>query len=164
MSWTKKIKHPTAVVQEGEEIEVMVIDIDKEARRIKLGIKQLTEDPWDSLVKAFPRGSVIDGQITNITEFGFFVKVQGDIEGLVNKGNIFDPNTETLEEVSEKYKVGDAIKALVLDVQPLKQRLALSIKEYNRKSQAEDMIKYIHDDSSSEKATLAELIQDKIKE
>ena len=163
MSWTKKIKHPTAIVQEGQEIEVMVIDIGKEARRIKLGIKQLTEDPWDSLVKAFPRGSVIAGQVTNITEFGFFVKVQGDIEGLVSKGNIFDPNTENMEEDTEKYKIGDSIKAVVLDIQPLRQRLALSIKEYDRKTQAEDMIKYIHDDSSSEKATLAELIQDKTK-
>ena len=164
MSWTKRPKHPSALYSEGEEIEVMVIDIDKENQRIKLGVKQLTEDPWRSLAKAFPRGSVIEGQITGITDFGLFVKVQGDIEGLVNKSNVFDPGTETIDDALERYKVGDTVKAVVTDVNVSKQKLALSIKEYTRQVQQETMVQYIHDDSQEEKTTLADFIKEKNKD
>ena len=164
LSWTKKPKHPSAVVKVDEEIEVMVIELDKENRKIKLGVKQLTEDPWRSLAKAFPRGSVVEGQITGITDFGFFVKVQGDIEGLINKSNLFDPAVETLEEVLARYKVGNTVRANVVELSAEKQKLGLSLREYNRKVQQETMVQYIHDDSSGEKATFAELLKDKTKE
>jgi len=164
LSWTKKPKHPSAVVKVDDEIEVMVIELDKENRKIKLGVKQLTEDPWRSLAKAFPRGSVVEGQITGITEFGFFVKVQGDIEGLINKSNLSDPAVETLEEVLARYKVGDTVRANVVELSAEKQKLGLSLREYNRKLQQETMVQYIHDDSSGEKATFAELLKDKTKE
>lgn len=164
LSWTKKPKHPSAVVKVDEEIEVMVIELDKENRKIKLGVKQLTEDPWRSLAKAFPRGSVVEGQITGITDFGFFVKVQGDIEGLINKSNLFDPAVETLEEVLARYKVGNTVRANVVELSAEKQKLGLSLREYNRKLQQETMVQYIHDDSSGEKATFAELLKDKTKE
>jgi small subunit ribosomal protein S1 len=164
LSWTKKIKHPSAVVKQDDEVEVMVIEIDKENRKIKLGIKQLTEDPWKSLAKAFPRGSSIEGQISGITDFGFFVKVQGDIEGLINKSNLFDPNTESLDDVLARYKVGDTIRAVVTELNPEKQKLGLSLREYSRQVQQETMVRYIHDDSSEEKATLAELLKQKSKE
>ncbi len=164
MSWTKKPKHPSMLYKEGDEIEVMVIDIDKENQRIKLGVKQLTEDPWKSLAKAFPKGSVIEGEITGITDFGFFVKVQGGVEGLVSKSNLFDPASESIEDVLERYKVGDTVKAVVTDIHPSRQKLALSIREYNRRMQQETMVQYIHDDSSEEKTTLADLIRDKNKD
>ena len=164
MSWTKRPKHPSALYNEGDEIEVMVIDIDKENQRIKLGVKQLTEDPWRSLAKAFPRGSVIEGQITSITDFGFFVRVQGDIEGLVNKSNLFDPATESIDEFLERYKEGDTVKAIVTDINVDKQKLALSIREYTRQVQQEAMVQYIHDDSEEEKTTLADFIKDKNKD
>ncbi|MBA7529502.1 30S ribosomal protein S1 [subsurface metagenome] len=161
MSWTKKIRHPSEIFREGQEIEVSIIDIDKENRKIKLGIKQLEENPWTALARAFPKGSAIDGEITGITDFGIFVRVQGDIEGLINKVNIFDQNVETLEEALAKYKKGDAIKVIVSDIRPAKQKLALSIREYNRKIQQEEMVKYIHDDSTEEKSTLADFIKNK---
>jgi small subunit ribosomal protein S1 len=164
MSWTKKPKHPSMLYKEGDEIEVMVIDIDKENQRIKLGVKQLTEDPWKSLAKAFPKGSVIEGEITGITDFGFFVKVQGGVEGLVSKSNLFDPASESIEDVLERYKVGDTVKAVVTDIHPSRQKLALSIREYNRRMQQETMVQYIHDDSSEEKTTLADLIRNKNKD
>jgi small subunit ribosomal protein S1 len=165
LSWTKKPKHPSAVLKVGDEIEVMVIELDKENRKIKLGVKQLTEDPWRSLAKAFPRGSVIEGQITSITDFGFFMKVQGEIEGLINKSNLFDPATETLEEAMGRHKVGDKVRATVVELNPEKQKLGLSLREYNRKVQQEAMVQYIHDESSGgEKATFAELLKDKTKE
>jgi small subunit ribosomal protein S1 len=164
MSWTKRPKHPSVLYNEGDEVEVMVIDIDKENQRIKLGVKQLTEDPWRSLAKAFPRGSVIEGEITSITDFGFFVKVQGGIEGLVNKSNLFDPNMESIDDVLERYKVGDTVKAVVTDINVERQKLALSIREYTRQVQQEAMVQYIHDDSEEEKTTLADFIKDKKKD
>jgi small subunit ribosomal protein S1 len=164
MSWTKRPKHPSVLYNEGDEVEVMVIDIDKENQRIKLGVKQLTEDPWRSLAKAFPRGSVIEGEITSITDFGFFVKVQGGIEGLVNKSNLFDPNMESIDDVLERYKVGDTVKAVVTDINVERQKLALSIREYTRQVQQEAMVQYIHDDSEEEKTTLADFIKEKNKD
>jgi small subunit ribosomal protein S1 len=164
MSWTKRPKHPSALYNDGDEIEVMVIDLDKENQRIKLGVKQLTEDPWRSLAKAFPRGSVIEGEITSITDFGFFVKVQGDIEGLVNKSNLFDPSTESIDDIFERFKVGDTVKAVVTDVNVDRQKLALSIREYTKRIQQEAMVHYIHDDTEEEKATLADFIKDKSKD
>lgn len=164
MSWTKRPKHPSALYKEGDEIEVMVIDLDKENQRIKLGVKQLTEDPWRSLAKAFRRGSVIEGEITGITDFGLFVKVQGDIEGLVNKSNLFEPSTESIDDVSERYKVGDTVKAVVADINVDKQKLALSIREYTKRMQQETMVQYIHDDSKEEKTTLADFIKGKNKD
>ncbi|MBN2554247.1 MAG: 30S ribosomal protein S1 [Spirochaetales bacterium] len=164
MSWTKRPKHPSALYNEGDEIEVMVIDIDKENQRIKLGVKQLTEDPWRSLAKAFRRGSVIEGEITSITDFGFFVRVQGDIEGLVNKSNLFDPATESIDDFLKRYKEGDTVKAVVTDINVDKQKLALSIREYTRQVQQEAMVQYIHDDSEEEKTTLADFIKEKNKD
>jgi len=164
MSWTKRPKHPSALYNEGDEIEVMVIDLDKENQRIKLGVKQLTEDPWRSLAKAFRRGSVIEGEITGITDFGLFMKVQGDIEGLVNKSNLFEPSTESIDDVSERYKVGDTVKAVVVDINVDKQKLALSIREYTKRIQQEAMVHYIHDDSVEEKTTLADFIKSKSKD
>jgi len=164
MSWTKRPKHPSALYKVGEEVEVMVIDLDKANQRLKLGVKQLIEDPWKSLAKAFRRGSTIEGTVTSITDFGLFVKVQGDIEGLVNKSNIFDPSVETLDDALARYKVGDTIKAVVAELSPEKQKLALSIRELARRVQEETMYKYIHDDSSEEKTTFGDLIKDKSKD
>ncbi len=161
LSWTKKINDPKEILKKGEEIEVMVIDVDKKNRRIKLGLKQLSEDPWKSLAQAFHRGSVIEGELKEKNENGFVVKVQGDIEGRINRNNIFDPDTETFEEAFDRYKIGDRIQAVVTEINPKRQRLTLSIRDYYKKQQQEEIVKYLHDESSEEKVTLAEFIREK---
>ena len=163
-SWTKRHKHPSELLKEDEEIEIMIIDIDQENRRIKLGLKQLEEDPWKSLQKAFSRGSVIEGVITGITDLGFFVKVQGEIVGLIIKRNLYDPNTEDLETVLAQYHEGDAIKAVVTEITPLKQRLSLSRKEYFKKTHREELARYIHDESTEETVSLGDLLKEKLSE
>jgi small subunit ribosomal protein S1 len=163
-SWTRKHKHPSEALSEGEEIEVMVIDIDQENNRIKLGLKQLSEDPWKSLQKAYRRGSVINGEITNITDFGFFVKVQGDIEGLIGKNQLVDLDSENVDEVLSKFKVGDAIRAVVLDINPHKQKLALSRREFLKKSHEEELARYIADENEENTVTLGDLLKDKSSE
>ncbi|MBN2533814.1 MAG: 30S ribosomal protein S1 [Spirochaetales bacterium] len=160
-SWTKKYKHPSELLNPGDEVEVMVIAIDKENRKIKLGFKQLAEDPWQSLVKAFPKGSIIEGEISSITDFGIFLKVQGGIEGLIPQVHIFDPKIETLEEAIAKYSEGDKLKALVIEVKSSKQKLTLSLRDYYRMLQKEEIAKYIHDDSDEDKTSIADFIKNK---
>ena len=160
-SWTKRPNDPSEMIKADDEIEVMVIGIDKEARRIKLGLKQLSEDPWVSLQKAFPRGSTLEGSITSITDFGFFVRVQGDIEGLINKNNLFDPNTETEDEIRSRYGEGDSIKVAVTEVNAAKQRLSLSRRDFLRRQNKEELARYMHNERNDETSSIGDLLKDK---
>jgi small subunit ribosomal protein S1 len=161
LSWTKRIKHPSAMLQEGQEIEVMVIDVNPEERNIRLGVKQLSEDPWTSLRKAYPVGSQIEGTVTSVTDFGVFVKVQGDIEGLINKMNLVDPAVEEFESAAKRYNVGDTIRAVVTELNPGKQKLSLSVRELMKKQQREELSKYIQDDDSGSTMTLGDILKDR---
>ena len=163
MSWTKKIRNASSFAKVDDDIEVMVIGIDKERGKVQLGVKQLSEDPWESIARAYPRGSIIGGEITNITDFGFFVKVQGGIEGLVHKMNIVDDRVEPLETAMAKYKVGDTVQAVVTECSPSKQKLSLSLRDYVKRVQREEMDKYIHDESKQDTVTLGDMLKDKIK-
>ncbi len=160
LSWTKKHKHPSAVLQEGQEIECIVLAIDPEDHNIRVGIKQLEEDPWDSLKKAFPEGSKIDGEITNITDFGIFVRVQGGIEGLINKSNLVDPRVTPYEKAVESFSVGDKVTAVVTELSPSRQRLGLSIRELERKEQRDELKKYIHNEDNEATFTLGDVMKD----
>ena len=161
LSWTKKVKNPGSVLKENEDIEIIIIDVNQEERNIRLGIKQLEEDPWLSLKKAYPEKSVIEGEITNITEFGIFVKVQGGIEGLISKTNIVENPNDDPDEAMKKYKIGDPIKVVVLEISPGKQKLSLSVREYQKKQQREELKKYIHDEESESTFTLGDFLKDK---
>jgi len=162
MSWTKRVRNASSVVKEGDEIEVVVIEVDKEARRIRLGIKQLSDDPWKQLAGSYPKGSVIEGEVTSITDFGVFVKVEGDIEGLVSKSHLVEPGSEEDEDAAlQKYSEGDKVKTLVLDVNPSKQRLSLSIREFHRNQQRAELSKYIHNDTEEGTVTLGDMLRDK---
>jgi len=162
MSWTKRVRNPASVVKEGDEIEVVVIETDKSTRRIRLGMKQLSDDPWKTLANSYPKGSVIEGVITSITDFGIFVRVEGDIEGLVNKAHIAEHGTQEDEETAMKqFHEGDTVKTLVLDVNPGKQRLSLSIREYIRNQQRAELSQYIHNDSEEGTVTLGDMLKNK---
>jgi len=160
ISWTKRYKHPSAALQEGQEIECIVIQTDPEHHNIRLGIKQLSEDPWDSLKKAYPERSIIEGEVTNITDFGVFVRVQGGVEGLINKSQLADPREMTFEQALEKYTVGDKIRAVVTEINPGRQKLSLSIRELSRQEQRQEMQKYVGDDDGST-FTLGDILKDK---
>ena len=162
MSWTKKIRNASSFAKIEDEIETMVIGIDRERGKIQLGVKQLSEDPWESVARAYPRGSVIQGEITNITDFGLFVKVQGGIEGLIHKMNIVDDRVEPLDAALAKYKVGDAVQAVVTECSPSKQKLSLSLRDYVKRVQREELDKYIHDESKQDTVSLGDMLKDKI--
>ncbi len=161
LSWTKRIKNPGSMLKVGDEIEVSILSLDKTAHRIRLGYKQLTDDPWNYLRKNFPKNSPIDGEITNITDFGVFVKVVGDIEGLVSKYNLVEPGADDSrdEDYLSRFKVGQKVKALITELNPKTQRLSLSIKDYEKSIQSKEISKYIHDEEDESTATFGDFLK-----
>jgi small subunit ribosomal protein S1 len=127
MSWTKKNVHPGKIVSTSQEVEVMVLDVDPQKRRISLGLKQCLDNPWQSFVERFPAGSVLDGEVKNITEFGLFVGLPGDIDGMVHLSDL--DWQKSGEEAIKGYKKGDAVKVKILDVDVEKERISLGIKQ-----------------------------------
>jgi small subunit ribosomal protein S1 len=128
MSWTKKNVHPGKIVSTSQEVEVMVLDVDSQKRRISLGLKQCFPNPWESFREKFPPNTEIDdGEVKNITEFGLFVGLPGDIDGMVHLSDL-DWKTAG-EEAIKNYKKGDRVKVKVLDVDVEKERISLGIKQ-----------------------------------
>ncbi len=127
MSWTKKNVHPGKIISTSQEVEVMVLDVDPNKRRISLGLKQCVGNPWEALADLHPIGSLVEGQIKNITEFGLFVGLPGEIDGLVHLSDL--DWSLSGEEVLNNYKKGDTIKAKVLDINVEKERISLGIKQ-----------------------------------
>jgi small subunit ribosomal protein S1 len=127
MSWVKKNVHPGKIVSTSQEVEVMVLEVDATKRRISLGLKQTMDNPWHAFSDRHPVGSQIEGEIRNITEFGLFIGLDGDIDGMAHLSDL-DWN-EPGEEAIKKYKKGDVVKAVVLDVDVEKERIALGIKQ-----------------------------------
>ncbi|MFP4453179.1 MAG: 30S ribosomal protein S1 [Desulfobacterales bacterium] len=127
MSWTRKIRHPSRVVSVGDEVDAVVLDIKPESRRISLGMKQTMPNPWDVISEKFPVGSVIEGKIKNITEFGIFIGIDDDIDGLVHISDI--SWTRRIKHPSELYKKGDTVQAKVLDIDKGNERFSLGIKQ-----------------------------------
>jgi small subunit ribosomal protein S1 len=127
MSWTKKNVHPGKIVSTSQEVEVMVLDVDPAKRRISLGLKQCMENPWESFAEKYPPGTEIEGEIKNITEFGLFVGLPNDIDGMVHLSDL-DWNRPGEEAVNDYHK-GDMVKVRVLDIDVEKERISLGIKQ-----------------------------------
>ena len=127
MDWTNKNVNPSKVVQLGDELEVMVLDVDGERRRISLGIKQCTPNPWEAFSALFKKGDKVSGQIKSITDFGIFIGLDGGIDGLVHLSDI-SWNT-TGEDVVRNFKKGDNLEAVVLAVDPERERISLGVKQ-----------------------------------
>jgi len=127
MSWTKKNAHPGKIVSTSQEVDVVVLDVDASKRRISLGLKQAQQNPWEQFVEAHPIGSSVEGEVKNTTEFGLFIGLDNDIDGMVHLSDI-DWNTPG-EEAMARYKKGDMVKARVLDVDVEKERISLGIKQ-----------------------------------
>lgn len=125
ISWTKRIGHPKDVFSKGEKIEAVVLAVDSANRRISLGIKQLTPDPWDEIAVKYPSETVMDGKVTKVANFGLFVEIASDLEGLVHISEITLGEGEKLEA---KFNTGDSVKVKVLKVDSLQHKIALSLK------------------------------------
>src|SRR5947208_8863514 len=127
MSWTKKNVHPGKIVSTSQEVEVQVLDVDSVKRRISLGLKQTMRNPWEVFVEKYPPGAVIEGEVKNKTEFGLFLGLDGDVDGMVHLSDLDWKRPG--EQVIEEYKKGDKVKAKVLDVDVEKERISLGIKQ-----------------------------------
>jgi small subunit ribosomal protein S1 len=127
MDWTNKNIHPSKVVQVGDEVEVMVLDIDEERRRISLGIKQCQENPWDAFGRRYSKGDKIAGAIKSITDFGIFIGLEGNIDGLVHLSDI--SWNEPGEEAVRRFKKGDEIETVILSIDPERERISLGVKQ-----------------------------------
>jgi small subunit ribosomal protein S1 len=127
MDWTNKNVNPSKVVQVGDEMEVMVLDVDEERRRISLGIKQVTSNPWETFAAIHKKGDKVSGQIKSITDFGIFIGLDGGIDGLIHLSDISWNSTG--EDVARNYKKGDTLEAVVLAVDPERERISLGVKQ-----------------------------------
>jgi small subunit ribosomal protein S1 len=127
MSWTKKNVHPGKIVSTSQEVEVMVLDVDMSKRRISLGLKQCMANPWESFAEKYPAGTELEGEVRNITEFGLFVGLPGDIDGMVHLSDLSWDKAG--DEAIRDYKKGDQVKVKVLDVDIDKERISLGIKQ-----------------------------------
>src|SRR5436309_5179969 len=127
MSWTKKNVHPGKIVSTSQEVEVMVLDVDPQKRRISLGLKQTLANPWESFAEEHTVGSEVEGEVRNITEFGLFVGLPGDIDGMVHLSDI-DWN-QAGEDAVKDYRKGQMVRVKVLDVDVEKERISLGIKQ-----------------------------------
>ncbi|MFZ2005304.1 MAG: 30S ribosomal protein S1 [Stellaceae bacterium] len=127
MSWTKKNVHPGKIVSTSQEVEVMVLDVDPQKRRISLGLKQTLPNPWEAFMEEHPAGSEIEGEVRNTTEFGLFIGLPGDIDGMVHLSDI--DWTKPGEEAMQDYRKGQMVKVKVLDVDVEKERISLGIKQ-----------------------------------
>ncbi len=127
MSWTRKVRHPSKVVTAGEIVEAIVLDIRPENRRISLGMKQISPNPWEMISEKYPIGSTIEGKIKNITDFGIFIGIDDDIDGLVHISDI--SWIKRIKHPSEMYKKGDIVQAKVLDIDKSNERFSLGIKQ-----------------------------------
>ncbi|HEY5280619.1 MAG TPA: 30S ribosomal protein S1 [Pseudolabrys sp.] len=127
MSWTKKNVHPGKIVSTSQEVEVQILEVDPVKRRISLGLKQTMRNPWEVFVEKHPPGSVVEGEVKNKTEFGLFLGLDGDVDGMVHLSDLDWKRPG--EQVIDEYKKGDAVQAQVLDVDVEKERISLGIKQ-----------------------------------
>jgi len=127
MTWSKRMKHPSKLVKPGDEVETVVLSVNPSDRRISLGMKQLQENPWEHLTLRYPAGTVVEGRVRNLTDFGAFIEIEDGIDGLVHVSNL--SWTKRVKHPSEVLKKGEKVKAVVLGVEPENRRLSLGIKQ-----------------------------------
>jgi small subunit ribosomal protein S1 len=127
MTWSKRMKHPSKLVNVGDQVEAVVLNVNPQERRISLGLKQLEANPWESLHEKFPVGSTVEGKVRNLTDFGAFIEIEDGIDGLVHVSNL--SWTKRVKHPSEILKKGDKVKAIVLAIEPDNRRLSLGVKQ-----------------------------------
>ena len=130
MSWSKKVRNPSKLVSIGQEVEAVILEVCPENQRISLGLKQLTENPWDKISNEFPAGTQVKGKIRSIMDFGLFINVKDDIDGLVHLSDIsWTKKIRNAKEIQDLYNKGDEVEAVVLEIDPENERLSLGIKQ-----------------------------------
>ncbi len=159
ISWTEQIKHPGEKFKKGDVVEAVVLKIDKENEKFSLGIKQLESNPWEEILKRYPVGEEATGEVTNVADFGAFVKLEEGIEGLIYSSEL---STERVEKPEDVVQPGQQVTALVTKVDPVEQKISLSIRALSDKEQRETLKKVAAQQASNQKATLGDLLAEKL--
>jgi small subunit ribosomal protein S1 len=159
ISWTEQIKHPGEKFKKGETCEAIVLKIDKENEKFSLGIKQLEQNPWDEILKKYPVGSEITGSVSSLADFGAFVKLEEGIEGLIYNSEL---SSERVENPSEVVQVGNDVTALITKVDPLEQKISLSIRALTDREQRDALKKLASQQAASQTMTLGDLLAEKL--
>ncbi|MCQ9208886.1 MAG: S1 RNA-binding domain-containing protein, partial [Omnitrophica bacterium] len=126
MAWTKRLTHPEEVLKKGQKIEAVVLSVDQENRKIALGLKQLTPDPWPEIVKKYPAGLEVEGAVTKVTNFGVFVELEKELEGLLHTSELKEPAQGPPGDI---FKVGDKLKLRIAKADAQQRKIALTMKE-----------------------------------
>jgi small subunit ribosomal protein S1 len=159
ISWTEQIKHPSEKFQKGDELEAVVLKIDRENEKFSLGIKQLTPNPWDGIKKKYPVGSEITGEVTSVTDFGAFVRLEEGIEGLIYSAEL---SQDKVEKPADVVSAGQTVTALVTKVDPVDQKISLSIRALTDKEEREALKRLAAQQASSQTTTLGDLLKEKL--
>ncbi len=159
ISWTEQVKHPSDRFEKGDEVQAVVLKIDKENEKFSLGIKQLEANPWDDILKKYTVGSEVTGPITSVTDFGVFVKLEDGIDGLVYSSELA---ADRIETPSEHFKDGQEITALVVKVDANEQKISLSIRAVNDKAERAALKELATQQASSQTTTLGDLLAEKL--
>ena len=158
ISWTKRVKHPSEIFRKNQEVQAIVLNIDKENERFSLGIKQLESDPWESIPQRYPMGSIVSGPITNVTDFGLFVELEEGIEGLVHVSEI---SKEKIKSPVGQFKQGDRITAKVINISPKDRKIGLSVKKVEEQDERTNYDEYINT-SKAATSNLGELLKEEL--
>ena len=158
LSWTKKIKHPSELYKKGQKIQAIVLNIDEKQERFSLGVKQLEKDPWEGISKKHSPGEIIEGKVTNLTDFGVFLEVEEGIEGLIHISEI---NKDKAGKLSEFVKVGDSLKALIIHIDEAERKIGLSLKALETKTDEYDAKRYLTSQETPA-TSLGEILETKV--
>jgi small subunit ribosomal protein S1 len=158
ISWTKRLKHPSEMYKKGQEVQAKVLHIEKEQERFSLGIKQLEPDPWEEIPKRYPTGSLVNGVITNVTDFGIFVEIEEGVEGLVH---VSEASKEKIKTPVGLFKVGDTITAKVINVAKKDRKIGLSIRRA-KKDEEQTMFKEYLNSSKEASSNLGDLLREEM--
>ena len=162
ISWTRKVNHPSEVLKKGDPIKAIVLNVDIEAQRIALGIKQLSSDPWEEIENHFKIGDVIEAKVSKITSYGAFVELDNDIDGLVHISQVSEERVENIKEVLNE---GDIVKSRVIKIDKNERRIGLSIKaaNYNEEDLAKEQAAFDNLSSSGDMTSLGDLLDEATK-
>ena len=160
LSWTKKIKHPSELYRKGDEVEAVVLGIDVENERVSLGIKQLSDDPWNTIAQRYPINTKINGKVTSIADFGVFVEIEDGIEGLIHVSQL---SSERVDKPSSLFKVGDQVEALVVQIDPKERRIGLSIRALKQHEEREEMQAYMRREHQGARFSFEDILNEELR-
>ena len=160
LSWTKKVANPSDLYKKDEEIEAVVLSIDKLNEKFSLGVKQLQPDPWQDVEEIYPVGSIVEGKVVKVTDFGAFVELKDGVEALIRTSEL---SKEKVENIKDHVKEGDSLKCLVINLDFQNRKMAVSVRQLHDKEEKDDLVSYLKDSEKASKATLGDLLKSKKK-